>query len=76
MRYYFLFVCLFVFYSVKCENSFFDNDLHLEEEETGGQLRLQSRGRLSDIVDLDQETCVKVRTTVLNSYLFPNKQLS
>ena len=38
----------------------FDNDVELREEETGGKLRLQSWGNLSDIVDLDRTKCVKV----------------
>ena len=38
----------------------FDNDVELREEETGGKLRLQSWGNLSDIVDLDRTECVKV----------------
>ncbi|XP_052773072.1 uncharacterized protein LOC128211950 [Mya arenaria] len=37
----------------------FDDDLHLEEHETGGRLRLQSRGKLAEIVDLDQIPNIK-----------------
>ena len=39
----------------------FDNDLHLVEEETGGTLQLRSQGKLSNIVDLDNTDCIKVR---------------
>lgn len=39
----------------------FVNNLHLTEEESGGILRLRSQGNLSDIVDLDQTECIKVR---------------
>ncbi|KAH3802556.1 uncharacterized protein LOC127837090 [Dreissena polymorpha] len=37
----------------------FDDDIHLEERETGGRLRLQSRGTLADIIDLDRIASVK-----------------
>ena len=45
----------------------FDNDVELHEEETGGKLRLRSRGNLSDIVDLDRTESVKVRQTLISN---------
>lgn len=38
----------------------FNNDRRLIEEETGGILRLKSRGKLTKIVDLDSTEVVKV----------------
>lgn len=37
----------------------FDNDIHYTEQETGGNLRLRSKGKLSPIIDLDQTPAVK-----------------
>ena len=41
----------------------FSSDRNLIEEETGGRLRLHSRGKLSEIIDLDKTECVHVRRT-------------
>ena len=46
----------------------FDDDIHLEERETGGRLRLQSRGTLADIIDLDRIASVKVSAIFSNFY--------
>ena len=48
----------------------FDNDLQLKEEETGGTLRLRSRGNLSDIVDLDRTDGVKVKLKIKQKGIF------
>ena len=39
----------------------FDNDLELTEPETGGVLRLKSKGKISKIIELDSIDSVKVR---------------
>jgi len=38
----------------------FDHDVHFLEEETGERFRLKSKGKLSEIVDLDTIPSVKV----------------
>ena len=43
----------------------FNNDRQFIEEETGGILQLQSHGRLTKIVDLDEAPCIKVRNLIL-----------
>lgn len=41
------------------ENAEFNNNIHYMEAETGGTLKIQSKGRLSEIIDLDQIPAVK-----------------
>ncbi|KAL4222201.1 hypothetical protein ACF0H5_018238 [Mactra antiquata] len=41
------------------DDSLFDHEINYKEEETGGQLNLKSKGKLSDIIDLDQTPAVK-----------------
>lgn len=57
------FVALSVVLRVTCgrgEDAVFDDDIHYVEPETGGQLRISSKGKLSAIIDLDQTPAVKV----------------
>ena len=42
----------------------FNNDRQLIEEETGGILQLQSHGKLTRIVDLDEAPCIKVSNCI------------
>ena len=47
----------------------FHNDRELVEEETGGVLQLQSHGRLTKIVDLDEAPGIKVRNCNYSSFV-------
>jgi len=60
---------LLVLYSVDAhKDGAFDDVIHLEERETGGQVRVTSRGRLTSLVDLDQEkSSIKVTTLGLGT---------
>ncbi|WAQ98178.1 hypothetical protein MAR_022551, partial [Mya arenaria] len=52
-------LAVLVYTAVAEDAATFDDDVQLEEKETGGRLFLQSRGKLSDIVDLDQIPNIK-----------------
>ena len=55
--------CVVAAAAVDGQEKEFHNDIQLTEEETGGMLRLSSKGKLSEIVDLDSTDCVKVSDT-------------
>lgn len=41
------------------DGSLFNNDIHYVEPDTGGKLRLLSKGKLAEIIDLDQTPSIK-----------------